>query len=454
MQRHYACKLFFPMLLLTLFSLLPMMASADNSPVAVFTVGEKFYLVKGQRQAMDVAPYLKDDRAFLPVRFTAEAFGVSGDNIIWDEAGRKLTLIKGDHVVQLSIGSRAMLVNGRPTAMDVAPEIISGRIMLPLRYIAQALGCTISWDDATRQVLLFSEAGETVSLSDSSQVKAVESPAADCQSIVKNYSWRDVNGDEWTWQVPLPKETYQYYKSQPRIHERILKEYLERLNSLRQQAEEMQEYMEYWYEQCRVLPGDSYYEATQKYYSYMNAYKQAQSYLSTIQSEYCELQQLYEEAEYRQMLDGYVPYVTEEGNSELVKNLAGVISKKAAEAFLDEVEFAAAFVQEAIPYVSEEREYPRYPVETLVDGGDCEDKSILLAALLREMGYRTVLLVFDGSPGHMAVGVDCQGCSGTYYQKNGVDYYYLESTGPGWSIGEVPSDLKGRSAYVYVVPVD
>jgi len=47
----------------------------------------------------------------------------------------------------------------------------------------------------------------------------------------------------------------------------------------------------------------------------------------------------------------------------------------------------------------------KYPVETPVERGDCEDKSILLAAILRALGYRTALLVFPDDPGHMAVGV-------------------------------------------------
>lgn len=87
-----------------------------------------------------------------------------------------------------------------------------------------------------------------------------------------------------------------------------------------------------------------------------------------------------------------------------------------------------------------------------MDGGDCEDKAILLAALLRSLGYRTALLVFKGDPGHMAVGVDCPDCWGSYYLKDGVKYFYLETTGPGWYVGEVPEEYRGERALVYVVP--
>ena len=48
-------------------------------------------------------------------------------------------MIKGGTVVQLTIGSNVMLVNGAAITMDVPAEITSDRTMLPFRFIAQAL---------------------------------------------------------------------------------------------------------------------------------------------------------------------------------------------------------------------------------------------------------------------------------------------------------------------------
>lgn len=108
----------------------------------------------------------------------------------------------------------------------------------------------------------------------------------------------------------------------------------------------------------------------------------------------------------------------------------------------DNVMNVVIFVQ-SLPYTSDSvttgfDEYPRYPIETLADnGGDCEDTSILTAALLKEMGYDIVLLKF---PNHMAIGVHVDGAPGTYCEYNSVRYYYLETTGDGWKIGEVPEE--------------
>lgn len=84
-------------------------------------------------------------------------------------------------------------------------------------------------------------------------------------------------------------------------------------------------------------------------------------------------------------------------------------------------------------YAGEEVEYPKYPLETLVDGkGDCEDSSILAAALLNQMDYDVVLLYY---PSHLAVGVQMENFSPyyvdytpKYYDFQGKRYYYVETT--------------------------
>ena len=120
------------------------------SPYDAVDVGSTSYTVNGVTKTMDAAPYIKDSRTFVPVRYVANALGVTDDNIIWDGVKKTVTLIKGDRVVQMTIGSKTMLINGAAITMDTAPEIVSpGRTMLPIRFVAQALGATVNWDPAT-----------------------------------------------------------------------------------------------------------------------------------------------------------------------------------------------------------------------------------------------------------------------------------------------------------------
>ena len=94
-------------------------------------------------------------------------------------------------------------------------------------------------------------------------------------------------------------------------------------------------------------------------------------------------------------------------------------------------------------------EYPKYPIETLIEAtGDCEDTSILMASILRSAGYGVVLL---NPPGHMAVGIKCNYDYG-YVTYNGNKYCYIETTSHhNWQVGEIPGSYIGASFNIYPV---
>lgn len=149
----------------------------------------------------------------------------------------------------------------------------------------------------------------------------------------------------------------------------------------------------------------------------------------------------------------YSVYVTHPYDDEYISTIVGKFVEIATQEGYDEVQtidLIIGFVQ-SLPYASDNvttpfDEYPRYPVETLVDGGgDCEDTSILTAALLKAYGHDVVLVSL---PEHMALGVNVD-ASGVYYLYEDVNYFYLETTGEGWGIGDFPEEFEGDLAYLY-----
>ncbi len=156
----------------------------------------------------------------------------------------------------------------------------------------------------------------------------------------------------------------------------------------------------------------------------------------------------------RKKIRDYSYYVTDPTDDEYLAELAQKFKDAAKEenySDLDMVKNIIFFVQN-LEYVDDKvgtgyDEYPKFPLETLADqGGDCEDSAILLASLLRELGYGTVLIQF---PDHMAVGVKGgKSIPGSYYEVDGTRYYYVETTSPGWEIGDVPEQMKGQPAKI------
>lgn len=126
----------------------------------IFNIGQAdSYLTSGSAvktlRTMDAAPILSGNRTFLPIRFVLEPMGGS---IAWNQTEKKVTITNGSTTIELWIGSNMAKVNGvsrmiDPDNTDVVPLLVKpGRAMLPLRFISESLGCTVSWDQATQQV--------------------------------------------------------------------------------------------------------------------------------------------------------------------------------------------------------------------------------------------------------------------------------------------------------------
>jgi len=119
-----------------------------------FKIDSNIYQLNGVAKVMDVAPYIKSGRTYVPVRYLGYVLGVAEADVVWDEGSQKVTLTKGDNVVELTIGNTTVTVNGEAQTMDVAPEITNGRTMLPARYVAEGLGYEVGWDPGSRTVLI------------------------------------------------------------------------------------------------------------------------------------------------------------------------------------------------------------------------------------------------------------------------------------------------------------
>ena len=125
-------------------------APGEQAITAVFTLGSTSFTLNGVEQAMDVAPYAKDGRTYLPMRYVAQALGIKSSGILWKNG--TATFISADRVVSVTIGSQIMNINGAPVTIDAAPEIVSGRTMLPIRWIAAAFGVDVNWNAETQEV--------------------------------------------------------------------------------------------------------------------------------------------------------------------------------------------------------------------------------------------------------------------------------------------------------------
>jgi hypothetical protein len=127
-----------------------------SQTVLVLQIGNSVFTVNGNPMALDSRPIIRNGRTLVPIRAIIEALGGTVD---WDGASRKATVTLGDTSLELWIGKSSAAVNGVNTPIDAAdtrvvPEIISGRTMLPLRFVTESLGATLGWDPNTQTITI------------------------------------------------------------------------------------------------------------------------------------------------------------------------------------------------------------------------------------------------------------------------------------------------------------
>lgn len=129
----------------------------DGSTSIQLYLGKSGFGVNGQSFDMDTTPILVENRLLLPVRYVAEPLGAAA---VWDQQEQKVTVTLDQTIIELWIGRNAATINGANAMIDphnpkVKPIIVPpGRTMLPLRFLAEALGCEVVWDQKSQQVIL------------------------------------------------------------------------------------------------------------------------------------------------------------------------------------------------------------------------------------------------------------------------------------------------------------
>lgn len=120
------------------------------------TIGGNEMYANDKAIALDVPAYISNGYTMLPVRAVTEA--LSGSAIVrWDDPTHTVTITFGSRVINMTVGSNVMVINGVNVAMQAKCEITDSRAFIPLRDMGYALGLNdekIKWDDATKTATL------------------------------------------------------------------------------------------------------------------------------------------------------------------------------------------------------------------------------------------------------------------------------------------------------------
>ena len=115
----------------------------------IMVVDQTTYTTDGVIGTMDVAPFIENDRTFVPVSFIAAEFGLNADWGPRDTLTQWVTFESDDISIEIEIDSNVITVTEagikRTVNSDVAAQIVNDRTYLPIRAVGEILGATFDW---------------------------------------------------------------------------------------------------------------------------------------------------------------------------------------------------------------------------------------------------------------------------------------------------------------------
>ncbi len=96
------------------------------------------------------------NRTLVPIRAIVEKLGAA---VEWNDKDKIVTIQIDNKLIKLQIGNNIAEVNGKKVSIDdtnplVKPIIMNDRTMVPLRFVAEQIGCTVNWDNASRKITI------------------------------------------------------------------------------------------------------------------------------------------------------------------------------------------------------------------------------------------------------------------------------------------------------------
>ena len=120
----------------------PDQPAEETKTVVVMQIGSKTMFVNGKAYEKDVAPVIMNDRTLVPIRFVTESLG---GKVAWNEKEKEVVLTIDGKEIKMTIGKVL-------EKYGVAPVILNDRTYMPVRFVADELGATTTWDAVSKMV--------------------------------------------------------------------------------------------------------------------------------------------------------------------------------------------------------------------------------------------------------------------------------------------------------------
>ncbi|XID95439.1 copper amine oxidase N-terminal domain-containing protein [Paenibacillaceae bacterium WGS1546] len=160
-------------------------------------------IIDGNPQSFSQPAVVIDGSTLVPMRGVFEALGAS---IKWDQATQTITATKDSTTIILTIGNTFAHVKGQKVALAKEALILNGSTLVPLRFVAEALGSKVDWDAATYTATITSSKGGAATVTATTQVNKSYIVKGIDATLTKGRIYASKNQEEYDAVVKLAKE--------------------------------------------------------------------------------------------------------------------------------------------------------------------------------------------------------------------------------------------------------
>ncbi|HHU31146.1 MAG TPA: trypsin-like serine protease [Clostridia bacterium] len=132
-----------------------------NSAEVALATGVSVY-VDGVRLNLPLEPVIESGTTLVPMRPIFEALGAE---VSWDSLNNEVKAIKGNTTIILPVGKKVAIINGYIHNLTVPSKIVNHYTLVPLRFISEAFGGEVDWDEASKVITINTEANRKESKS-------------------------------------------------------------------------------------------------------------------------------------------------------------------------------------------------------------------------------------------------------------------------------------------------
>jgi len=121
---------------------------STNLSMAMATSGSEVSVQPSETPlAFDQPSIILDEISLIPLSTVSEVFGA---NILYDNETQTVTVEAEGVTVIMQVGSSVYTRNGEQITLDVPPQILGGRLLVPAHPLAESFGTEVGWEQSVQ----------------------------------------------------------------------------------------------------------------------------------------------------------------------------------------------------------------------------------------------------------------------------------------------------------------